>query len=88
MLINSERAHLAVVGSGNSDYGLDLEVSAFGHKHPADYSPFHIAIAMQPGEVLGKRAAELLLERLQNKSTPLKHERIPLEILYRDGGEI
>ncbi len=87
MLINSERAHHAIVGSGNSDYGLNVEVTAFGHKHPADYSPFHFAIAMQPGEILGKRATELLLERLQNKTSPLNHERIPIEVLYREGGE-
>lgn len=88
MLISSERAHLAANGDGDSDYNLRMEVTSFGHKHPADYSPFHIAIAMQPGEALGKRAAETLLARLQAPDQSPHHERLPIEILHHGGHDL
>ncbi|MEM7736040.1 MAG: GntR family transcriptional regulator [Deinococcota bacterium] len=88
MLISSERAHLAATGGGDSDYNLRVEVTAFGHKHPADYSPFHIAVAMQPGEALGKHAAEMLLTRLNEPDQPPHHERLPIEILHHVGSEV
>jgi DNA-binding LacI/PurR family transcriptional regulator len=88
MLISSERAHLAATGNTGSDYTLRVEVTAFGHKHPADYSPFHIAVAMQPGEALGKHAAEMLLARLNKPDQPPHHERLPIEILHHVGSEV
>ena len=60
-----------------------LDVAGFGHRHPADYSAQHVATAMQPGEQLGRRAAELLFERLSHKGkySPTL-ECLPVEIIY------
>ena len=81
MLLSAERA-------GPSRDGLGVEVAGFGHKHPADYGPFHVATALQLGETLGQRAAEMLFERLNGGyKGPPRLERLPVTILYREEAE-
>ena len=83
MLLSAERTH--PTGRG---LGRNVEVAGFGHKHPADYGPFHVATALQLGEALGQRAAEMLLERLDGGyGGPPRLERLPVTILYRKEAE-
>lgn len=64
MSINAERARIAVIKNGAPDYELAIEVATFGNKAPEEYGPFNVATALQPGEILGEKAAELLAKRL------------------------
>ena len=83
MLLSAERTHPTGRGLGRG-----VEVAGFGHKHPADYGPFHVATALQLGEALGQRAAEMLLERLDGGyGGPPRLERLPVTILYRKEAE-
>ena len=76
---------LRPAGFGSPSRSAALEVAGFGHRHPAGYSPYHVATAVQPGDVLGRRAAELLFDRLSHRSTgPPMFQRIPVEMIYDD----
>ncbi len=86
MLLDAERARPTGRGFGRN--GRGVEVAGFGHKHPVDYGPFHVATALQLGEALGQRAAEMLLERLDGSyEGPPRLERLPVTILYRKEAE-
>ena len=84
MLISAKGERVGAAGSPNQAQ-LGVDVAGFGYKHPADYGPFHVATALQLGEPLGSRAAEVLLERLEGSYRgPARLERLPVQILYRE----
>ncbi len=90
MLINTERAKVALAGNQSQDYELQIEIAGFGHRLPVDYGPYHVATALQPGEALGREAARLLLGRLDGSITgPTQAIQVPIEIAHRamKGGE-
>lgn len=82
MMINTERARLAIYEGASPDFELDVEIAAFGYQEPASYGPFNVATALQPGEILGRRAAELLISRLDGTFTgPPQAIKMPIEIV-------
>lgn len=88
MLINAGRARHAIANSHSHNYEIQVEIAAFGHKHPVDYSPYHVAIALQPGEDLGSRATELLIGRLAGRvSDGAQRIRVPVKIVTRETQE-
>lgn len=82
MKINTERARLAIQEQASPDFELDIEIAAFGYQQPSSYGPYHAATALQPGEILGRRAAELLINRLQGVfDGPPEAIKMPMEIV-------
>ena len=88
MLINAERARQLVSqrvnGSGVSDYEIRPDLAAFAYRDLSGYSPYHLIIALQPGEELGRRAVQQLIVRLDEPTAPPIDIRVPLEIVESD----
>ena len=88
MLINAERARRAVSqrngdidGGERSDYEIRPDLAAFAYRDLSGYSPYHMTIALQPGEELGRRAVQQLITRLDNPAAPPVDIRVPLAIV-------
>lgn len=82
-----DRRVRAAVGAGGPPAELPphLEIAAFGHLHPVDYGPGTVAVALQSGEELGSRTAELILDRIDGRlHGPPRHLRLPVRIVGRD----
>ena len=82
MTITTDRARLAIQEKMSPDFELDVEIAAFGYQEPESYGPYNVATALQPGEILGRRAAELLISRLNGTFTgPPQAIKMPIEIV-------
>lgn len=84
MTINAERARLAIAHNSSPNYELDVEIATFGVNSPEDYGPYTVAVAYQPGEIIGREAARILIGRLRGdfQGSPRRVE-IPIEISVR-----
>lgn len=84
MVINAERARVAIAQNGSTDYELPVEIATFGISPPDDYGPYTVAVALHQGESIGERAAQLLIERLNDdfEGEP-RHVEVPMEIRVR-----
>lgn len=86
MHINSERAQRALSG-GTAEGPIEPEIAAFAYQDLAVLSPWNLLTALQPGEILGERAAQLLLERADGRRGGQAEQiRVPLRILPDGGG--
>lgn len=84
MMINHQRAQTVIQANGNRDYELRVEIAGFGHNRPEDDGPYHIATAMQPGDILGRHAAQILIRRLRGQlENAAQQVKIPIEIVLR-----
>ena len=85
MMLNRQRAQNTIRSNGNHDYELSIEIAAFGSIEPEDEGPYHIATAMQPGDILGRHATDLLIRRMrgQLKGNPPHQLKVPIEIILR-----
>ncbi len=84
MAINHQRVQEVISTNGSQTSELSLEVAAFGYTPPEDCGPFTIATALQPGDILGRQAAELLIGRLNGtiRGVP-RRIAVPIEIVVR-----
>jgi len=85
MMINHKRAQTVIQSNGNSDYELKVEVVGFSYNNPEDDGPYHIATALQPGDILGHHATQMMLQRLRGviKGDP-QRMKVPIEIAVRE----
>ncbi|MEM9955615.1 MAG: GntR family transcriptional regulator [Chloroflexota bacterium] len=85
MMLNHQRAQNTIRSNGSHDYELSIELTAFGHNSPEDEGPYHIATALQPGELLGRHATQLLLKRMRGEigNNAFQRVQVPIEILIR-----
>ncbi len=65
--------------SGLGEGGFALEAATFSYRMLPESSILKL-IALQPGEALGRKAAELLTGRLEGRHTKAKHVMIPMHI--------
>jgi DNA-binding LacI/PurR family transcriptional regulator len=66
MHINAERAQRALSGSGVLK-AVEPEIAAFAYRNLGGLSPWNVLTALQPGEILGEKAAELIAERAEGR---------------------
>jgi DNA-binding LacI/PurR family transcriptional regulator len=85
MAINAERAKVAIAQNGSTNYELDIEMASFAVQPPEHYGPNVVAVAYQPGELIGQEAARMLISRLHGEyQGPPRSGEIPVEIMIRD----
>ncbi len=85
MVINAERAKVAIAQNGSPNFELDIEVASFAVQPPENYGTNVVAVAYQPGELTGREAANMLISRLNGDyDGPPRFVKIPVEIMIRD----
>ncbi len=62
----------------------DVSVVGFDNIALAQYSVPRLTTIGQPTEAIGQAAVRLLLERLQSRDIPARHERLPVTLIERD----
>ncbi len=62
----------------------DVSVVGFDNIALAQYSVPRLTTISQPTAAIGQAAVRLLLERLQDRDAPARHERLPVALIERD----
>lgn len=63
----------------------DITIAGFDLNHPSIHSPLTCPAAIQHGSELGRRAANFLLERIQNfYQGPARHAIIPTQLILKE----
>jgi len=63
---------------------MNLILATFGYNTPEDYGPYTVAVANQPGTILGHRIAQSIIQYLESGfQDSKKRVEIPVEIILR-----
>lgn len=62
----------------------DISVAGFDDIAFASYSEPPLTTIAQPADMFGRRAANMLIDLLENSATPVRHETLPHRLVVRD----